>query len=125
MLRLLLVEDHRQLCEVLAEHLADQGYIVTVLHDGMAAQQALRSETFDAVIVDAMLPSAASGLDVAQSARERGIPVLITSGWPATIAKLSDEPYHFLRKPFLLAQLNEALHEILPVALDCQGLPEP
>jgi DNA-binding response OmpR family regulator len=121
---LLIVEDYSLLGELLEADLTEQGYSVTVVGDGTAAQRALQNETFDAVIVDAVLPNGASGLDVARIARERGIPVLVTSGWPATIAKLSDEPYHFLQKPFHPAQLTEALLAVLPVTRDPEGLPE-
>jgi DNA-binding response OmpR family regulator len=120
--RLLIVEDYRLLRELLEADLKEQGYIVTILHDGMAARRALQSETFDAVIVDAVLPCGASGLEVAHNAHERGIPVLVTSGSPATIAKLSAEPYHFLRKPFHLAQLSEALGVVSSANRDRQGL---
>jgi CheY-like chemotaxis protein len=116
--RLLIVEDNQLLREVLEADLTDQGHIVTVLDDGMAAQRALQDETFDAVIVDAVLPSATSGLDVANCARERGIPVLLTSGWPEAIVKLSTTPYHFLRKPFHPAQLKEAIRAVLSANLD-------
>lgn len=110
--RLLIIDDNREVCEVLEAYLSDRGHDVITLCNGAAARHALETEAFDGLIVDAVLPGV-SGLDLAQDARERGIPVIVMSGYPQTIAELSAGPEPFLKKPFRLAELEEALRYAL------------
>ncbi len=55
-MRVLLVEDHLQLAESVAQALKSTGLTVDVLHDGVAADLALSSEEYAAAILDVGLP---------------------------------------------------------------------
>jgi two-component system, OmpR family, response regulator len=55
----LLVDDDRRLRELLSSYLAENGLSVTCAHDGLAALETMKSQTFDAVLLDIMMP----GLD--------------------------------------------------------------
>lgn len=50
--RILLVEDHPQLAESVAQALKGAGWTVDVLHDGVAADLALCSEEYALAILD-------------------------------------------------------------------------
>jgi two-component system phosphate regulon response regulator PhoB len=54
--RILVVEDEADMAELVSMRLRREGYLVTVVHDGPNALQALRSEPPDLAIVDIMLP---------------------------------------------------------------------
>lgn len=70
-MRVLLVEDHLQLAESVAQALKSTGLTVDVLHDGVAADLALSSEEYAAVILDVGLPRM-DGFDVLARLRARG-----------------------------------------------------
>src|SRR3546814_10797247 len=55
-MRILLVEDHPQLAESVAQAMRAAGWTVDVLHDGVAADLALASEDYALAILDVGLP---------------------------------------------------------------------
>jgi DNA-binding response OmpR family regulator len=61
--RVLLVDDDRELCQMLIEYLGAEHFEVHSVHDGREALAQVRGRTFDIVILDVMLPSV-SGFDV-------------------------------------------------------------
>ncbi|HEX3914636.1 MAG TPA: response regulator transcription factor [Steroidobacteraceae bacterium] len=61
--RVLLVDDDRELCQMLSEYLDAEHFDVKSVHDGGDALAELQAEEFEIVILDVMLPSV-GGLDV-------------------------------------------------------------
>jgi DNA-binding response OmpR family regulator len=61
--RVLLVDDDRELCQMLSEYLHAEHFDVKSVHDGGDALSELNSNDFEIVILDVMLPSV-GGLDV-------------------------------------------------------------
>jgi len=61
--RVLLVDDDRELCQMLGEYLEAEHFEVQSVHDGGDALTLLRAQRFDIVILDVMLP-AVGGFDV-------------------------------------------------------------
>jgi DNA-binding response OmpR family regulator len=61
--RVLLVDDDRELCQMLTEYLATEHFEVTSVHDGTDALLQLRSHEYEIVILDVMLPNV-GGFDV-------------------------------------------------------------
>ena len=61
--RVLLVDDDRELCQMLSEYLAAEHFEVKSVHDGGEALAELQAGEFEIVILDVMLPSV-GGLDV-------------------------------------------------------------
>jgi len=89
-MRILLVEDVPQLGDGLTIGLRQAGFAVDWVKDGNSADQALRSENFDLVVLDLGLPRL-SGMEVLNRARGRGqtLPVLILTARDATGDKVS------------------------------------
>ena len=77
-MRILLVEDHPQLAESVAQALRGAGWTVDLLHDGIAADLALASEDYALAILDVGLPRL-DGFQVLARLRGRGktLPVLL------------------------------------------------
>jgi DNA-binding response OmpR family regulator len=74
---ILLVDDDRELNEMLIEYLSAEAFSVVAAPDGAAALQQLRREKFDLVILDVML-TALSGFDVLRRVRETlSVPVIM------------------------------------------------
>lgn len=61
--RILLVDDDETLCELLGEYLESEGFSVRSVHDGAHALEVAQQETWDAIILDVMLPGM-NGFDV-------------------------------------------------------------
>src|SRR5271154_1401338 len=61
--RVLLVDDDRELCQMLTEYLDAEHFDVKSVHDGSDALSELQTSEFEIVILDVMLPSV-GGLDV-------------------------------------------------------------
>jgi DNA-binding response OmpR family regulator len=61
--RVLLVDDDRELCQMLSEYLDAEHFEVKSVHDGGDALAELQANEFEIVILDVMLPSV-GGLDV-------------------------------------------------------------
>ena len=111
--RLLIVDDQVDVSEMLGMHLSELGYVVTLVTDAKAALRALMGEQFDGVISDVLLPGP-SGLELAEAASARRIPVLLISGEPKSIERLKENSrYPFLQKPFHLDDLESALSAML------------
>jgi len=72
-MRVLLVEDHLQLAESVAQALKSTGLTVDVLHDGVAADLALSSEEYAVAILDVGLPRM-DGFEVLARLRARARP---------------------------------------------------
>jgi len=116
-MRILLVEDDEPLGDSLRTGLIQHGYTVDWLKDGSAADQALRTENFDAVVLDLGLPKM-SGITVLQNLRSRGQtnPVLILTAKETVedrIKGLDSGADDYLTKPFDLDELAariRALH---------------
>ena len=61
--KLLLIDDDEALCELLAEYLASEGFVVESVHTGPEGIERATSGVWDAIILDVMLPGM-NGFDV-------------------------------------------------------------
>lgn len=116
-MRVLLVEDDEMIGESLREALRRQGFAADWVRDGRAADAALASERFDAVLLDLGLPQR-GGLDVLKAARARGdaTPVLVLTARDALsdkVAGLDAGADDYLVKPFELDELLARLRAVV------------
>jgi DNA-binding response OmpR family regulator len=115
-MRVLLVEDDPQLGDGLTVGLRQGGFAVDWVKDGVAADTALATETFDALVLDLGLPRL-SGMDLLWRVRARGqvLPVLILTARDATadkIAGLDSGADDYLVKPVDLDELAARLRAL-------------
>jgi DNA-binding response OmpR family regulator len=66
--KILIIDDDRELCALLAEFLQLEGFAVSAVHDGAAAVTHCRGHAYDAIVLDIMLPGL-QGLEVLRSLR--------------------------------------------------------
>lgn len=118
-MRLLLVEDHRELSEWIAKTLRHAGYVLDVLDRGDHADHALLTQHYDLVILDLSLPGM-DGLDVLRRlrAREKGVPtpVLVLTARGSTedrVKGLNLGADDYLPKPFDLGELEARIKALL------------
>lgn len=79
-MKILVVEDEKDLNRIIKKELEAEGYLVDVCYDGDSAYDYLTMEEYDGVILDVMLPRI-NGFEVLKKARRHGIqtPVLFLS----------------------------------------------
>jgi CheY-like chemotaxis protein len=110
-LRVLLVEDNRNLAEVTEALLASHGAKAVVVR---SAQEALRRVAddrggFDVVLSDVVMPGALDGIGLARQLRRShpGLPVVLMSGYSSALTSVRD--LTVLRKPVGEEELIQAL----------------
>ncbi len=116
-MRLLVVEDERDLAEQLVESLKDAGYAVDVTGDGEEAQFLGETEPYDAVVLDLGLPGV-DGMSILDRWREAGrtMPVLILTArdrWSDKVAGFDAGADDYLAKPFHTEELLARLRAII------------
>ena len=115
-MRLLVVEDDKDLNESLSRRLKKAGNAVDSCFDGEEAIDYISAGEFDAVILDIMMPKK-SGLDVLSEIRESGnlIPVLLLTAKDTTediIKGLDTGAQDYMVKPFVFEELLARLRAI-------------
>jgi len=118
MYRLLVVEDDRQTAAEIAAALADHGFTVDTAETGREGLQKAAAETYDAIVLDRMLPGGLDGLGVLATLRAAGIdaPVLILSALSAVderVRGLRAGGDDYLTKPFDFLELTARLDVLL------------
>lgn len=108
-MRILVVEDEEVLGENLQLGLSQEGYVVDWLTDGEKAEQALKLEDFDLIILDLGLPKK-DGLEVLINMRARGqsTPVIILTAnadLDKRVIGLDAGADDYISKPFGLEEL--------------------
>lgn len=115
-MRILLVEDEKQLAEAVAQVLRNNNYTVDLAHDGERGLDSALSAIYDIVILDIMLPKM-NGLDVLKALR-RGkidVPVILLSAKGETEDKvkgLDSGADDYLPKPFKIEELLARLRAL-------------
>jgi DNA-binding response OmpR family regulator len=107
--RILVVEDDRDIAQLVELHLRDMGAEVTLVHDGAEALALAQSEPFDLLILDITLPSV-DGLEICRRIRssERYTPILMLTARSSEVDRIiglelgADD---YLTKPFSIREL--------------------
>lgn len=125
-MRVLVVEDEKRLAETLKEILKEERYIVDVVNDGESGYDYAKSQIYDAIILDIMLPKM-NGLDVVRRLRREHIstPVLLLTARETVgdrVEGLDAGADDYLTKPFapqeMLARLRAMTRRHGEVILD-------
>src|SRR5688572_6063731 len=125
-MRVLIVEDDPTIAEFVAGGLTEAGYAVEVAPDGERGLDLATSASYDAAIVDIMLPRL-DGLALIDRLRARGIrtPVLILSARRSVddrVKGLQAGGDDYLTKPFAFAEL---LARVLALIRRATGAADP
>ena len=107
---ILVVDDHADFAEMVAEHLTGAGYVCRVAASGRAAIESARQYMPDLVVTDLRM-SEVDGLDVLDAIRalDADIPVIIVTafgGVEGAIESVKRGAYHYLVKPLRLEELS-------------------
>src|SRR5918911_3024717 len=113
---ILVVDDQKEICEVVQEYLSGEGYKVSVAHDGQSMRRVMQQAHIDLVILDLMLPGE-DGLTLARALRdESNVGIIILTGRGETVDRIiglemgADD---YLPKPFHLRELLARVKSVL------------
>jgi two-component system phosphate regulon response regulator PhoB len=117
--RILVVEDERDLAEILAYNLQKSGYQITVAFDGRQALDRVSIELPDLILLDVMIPEM-SGIEVAGRLRASpataGIPVIMLTARGEEVDQivgLSVGADDYITKPFSMKVLLARIEAVL------------
>jgi DNA-binding response OmpR family regulator len=116
-MNLLVVEDDPRVADFLARGLRAEGYLITVARTGPEGLELGRSQPFDLIVLDLMLPGL-SGLEVCQELRARRVltPILMLTALDTTEDKIkglrlgADD---YLIKPFDVDELLARIEALI------------
>ena len=116
-MRILLIEDNPAIADSVRTMLERQRFAVRVAADGEAGLDALLEDTFDAAVVDLVLPKR-DGFSICRTAREEGIqtPLLILTARDAVedrVRGLDCGADDYLVKPFVAQELVARVRALL------------
>jgi DNA-binding response OmpR family regulator len=108
-MRLLLVEDEKKLCELVARALRAESYAVDVAEDGLRGWELAQSYEYDLIILDLMLPQL-PGEELLRRIRRANqrVPLLVLTARATTEDKVHNFEAgadDYLTKPFAFAEL--------------------
>jgi DNA-binding response OmpR family regulator len=113
----LVIEDNRDIAELVALHLRDEGYAVTLADDGRAGLALAQGGEFDLLVLDLMLPGL-DGLSICREirAQERYLPILMLTAKSSELDRVlglelgADD---YLTKPFSIRELVARVKALL------------
>jgi DNA-binding NtrC family response regulator len=109
--RILVVEDDSLVSEVIAAAL-DDTYPTTIVETSGEALALLQRGGFRLMLLDCTLPGGVDA-DLLPEADRAGTAVILMSGDPGRMSKLTDQPRPFVLKPFTLSGLLGAVESVL------------
>jgi len=126
--RLLVVEDERDIAELVAMHLAELPAQVTQVHDGAAGLRLATEQHWDAIVLDLRLPGL-GGLEVCRELRAQGkrTPILMLTARGSELDRVlglelgADD---YLTKPFSVLELRARIKALLRRSMAAAAVPD-
>lgn len=115
MIEILIVEDDRQISNLIKVNLKDAGYKCTCAYDGVEAGNIVEQQYFDLVLLDIMLPGV-NGYELFDYIREKEIPVIFLTAKAQVkdiVKGLKMGAEDYLTKPFEIIELLARVETVL------------
>ena len=114
---ILVIEDNQDIAELVALHLRDEGYTVTIHHDGSKGLAAAHANRFDLLVLDLMLPGT-DGLTICRELRSgpHYLPILMLTAKSTELDRvlgLEMGADDYLTKPFSIRELVARVKALL------------
>ncbi|MBD3666234.1 response regulator [Sulfitobacter aestuariivivens] len=113
-LKILYLEDEPLVALDTSEHLEELGFSsVEAVSRLQRAEDLVAETTFDLALLDINVDRGQTSLELGEMLVEKGTCVVFASGNSSAAISLARDEYHFLDKPFSLAQLTQKLADAL------------
>ena len=115
-MRLLIVEDEKEICDTVAKSLYDAGYEVDTCYDGEEALAGILTENYDLVVLDLNLPGM-DGMEILKELRQENeetkVLILSARGQIADKVEALDAGANdYMEKPFHLQELEARIRSL-------------
>jgi len=115
--KILVVDDDKDLCNLISDIISEEGYIVQKAYDAKTAISKILEENIDVMIIDNKL-SGSSGINVIEQSKflNPGLKTIMISAYGNTNTKLRARDlgvYDFLDKPFDIKDLKNTVSELI------------
>lgn len=116
-MRILVVEDERRLSNIIKKGLVEDGFAVDQAFDGEEGQYLAKSEQYDLIVLDIMLPKM-DGLQLCKELRKQNIkiPILMLTAKSTTedkVAGLDNGADDYITKPFSFIEFRSRVHALI------------
>ena len=108
MTRILIVDDERDIAELISDVLKDEGFETAIKNDGYGAIEEAKTNSYDLILLDIMMPNI-SGIETCNKIRETvSCPIVFVTAKNQTLDKLvgfeigADD---YITKPFVIEEL--------------------
>lgn len=116
-IQILLVEDDRQIRQVIRELLQGEGREVTVMEDGRKAFKLLQKRVFDLLVTDLGLPGSSGWVLIGEGRKlSPELKVIVITSWTDCHSEEYAREYkvdHIIKKPFRINQILDAVENVL------------
>ena len=124
-MRLLIVEDEKQMCDTVARSLYAAGYEVDTCYDGAEALECILAENYDLIVLDLNLPGM-DGMDLLKELRkeneETKVLILSARGQIADkVEGLDAGANDYMEKPFHLQELEARIRSLTKKKICAEG----
>lgn len=111
--KVLIVENDRDIQQLLSDVFEYEGYRFTTVADGIAMRDALAQGDIDVVIIDVVLPGGENGFDLAKQATDLGHGVILVTGHGGHYDAVTKSGHRYLFKPFKMNSLFALVDQVL------------
>ena len=116
-MRVLVIEDEKQLLKIIGERLKEEGYVADLVKDGMEGLHFAESVDYGCIILDIMLPTI-DGFSILRKLRARkiNIPILILTAKDTIKDKVNGLNLgadDYITKPFATHELVSKVRDML------------
>jgi DNA-binding NtrC family response regulator len=108
--RILLLDDHPLVAEMLETCLVEEGFSVRPAASHFEAVTLVRAGAVDVIVTDGLFSDAA-GADLKSEADQCGVPLIVISGDPQRMDEYRSRNVAFLAKPFRMSKLIDLILE--------------
>lgn len=116
-IKILIVDDDRDICEYMELLLTQNGYDVDTQPDATAALEQIKSDEYHVVVLDIMMPQI-SGMELLEEIRayDSDLAIIIFTGHPSVdtaVQSMRSNVDDYIKKPFDVDEFTDTLEKIL------------
>ena len=119
-IKLLVVDDEQEMCNILQEYFTDSGFDVVTVNNAEQAIKQLDASEFDCLLTDMRMPGI-GGMALLKQLRDRkiNVPVVMMTAFgtvDSAVEAMKSGAFHFVKKPFKLNELKTIVEQASEVS---------